>query len=623
MQAETKVTDRSRWVGALLIATAVLVNRNSIGWLISADKVIASDGITTLILLGQAIAFSAGLLLIMRPNVWAVVASIGGLLSGLIGVIAVVGIIGTLGWLISPPTDFRYWTYPEFSCSPDDEFCNTAESAGLKDVIRYGKGTAFADIDGDGWVDLYAGDAEARLHDDYGVSAFYLNNGDGTFRPVDLGIADKDLHTNWNGSFADFDNDGDQDLVMAGGGYAGFGRLALYENRMQDGEGMVAVTESSGLEAENAGRQRWWGLSWADYDGDRHLDFAVSRLYAPALLFHNNGDGTFTNVTEQMGIESTDISERDGKNVVWVDYDNDGDLDVYFAGIQSHNFFENLEGKYFIDVTEKVFAGLIPENRFYTKGAPVVFAAAAADFDQDGDEDIYLGRQIEQELLLINDGSGKFTAGGTDIGLDTVLRAKNSRVLIENTMGLGVGDLQDDGWPDVIVGSGDPVRADMDVIFCNRGGRFERCTELLRANGDGEFRTRTHGVAFADVNQDGATDVFQNLGGHSPWDVKSGIDSRERSALFVRNKPSGFNTATLLFEGTKSNRDGIGARVRVTGDGVHYYTVRSTQAFQSQNDSAMIVTLGAADQGEVEVRWPSGEVTVVGVKAGDRLEIRE
>jgi len=190
-------------------------------------------------------------------------------------------------------------------------------------------------------------------------------------------------------------------------------------------------------------------------------------------------------------------------------------------------------------------------------------------------------------------------------------------------MGLGVGDLLDDGWPDVIVGSGDPVRAGEDVVFCNQGGRFERCTELLRGNADGPFMTRTHGVAFGDVNRDGRTDVFQNLGGHAPWDQKSGIDSREESALFVANADANRKTATLTLAGTVSNRDAIGARVRVAADETHYYTVRSTQAFQSQNERALLIALGQSDAADIEISWPSGVISTASVTAGERVTVRE
>ena len=613
-----------RAAGALLLLAAVFLNVSSIGWLLTADQSIDSATVRRLIMAGQFALAAAGIALLVRPVLFPWLAGLHVLVAGIAGVLAVIGMIAGLGTRVAPPLDTRYWTYPEFECSADDAFCNRAAEAGLRDVMRYGKGAAFADIDGDGFVDLFAADAEPRLRDDWGVSSVYLNNGDGSFRPVDIGLRSEDLKSNWTGSFADMDNDGDQDLALVSGGYAGTGRLSLYENRMQDEGVFVPVTLEAGLEAENTSEFRWWGVAWADYDGDGYLDLAVSRVYAPALLFHNEGDGTFTNVTERMGVKTTRARDRDGKNIVWFDYDNDGDLDLYLAGIHAHNLFENLEGKYLLDVTERVFTGLIPENWIYEKGSPVIFAAAAADFDQDGREDLYLGRQVEQELVLYNQGGGSFRAAGTEVGVDTALIAKNSsKPNFENTMGLGVGDLQDDGWPDVIIGSGDPVRAADDVVFCNRGGVFERCTELLRGNADGPFMTRTHGIAFADVNRDGRTDVFQNLGGHAPWDQKSGIDSREESALFVANDEPGGNTAAVMLEGTRSNRDAIGARVRVDADRTYHYTVRSTQAFQSQNARELLIALGDSDAADLEITWPGGAVSSASVAAGDRITLVE
>ena len=615
----------ARVLGGILILAGGLSSSEALSWLLVNDQTIDLPVANVLIFVLQIVMVVAGCIFIFWPQLLSAFIEFKVILLGAVTTLMFIGLVGTLGLLMAPKIDYLLPTMPDFSCSKEDAFCNQTAAAGLKDVKRYGKGAAFADFNSDGWVDLFVADAERRLREnDWGISSFYLNNGDGTFRAVDLGIDPDDLLSSWNASFADMDNDGDPDLALASGGYAGYSKFSIYENRIQETGKFVSVTDAAGFSALNDKPYRWWGLSWADYDNDGLLDLAISRAYGPVKLFHNDGNNNFSDVTRLMGITTPRPWYRDGKNIVWFDFDNDGDQDLYFAGIEAHMFFENIEGTSFNDITEKVFANVFPENRFYSNEFPVVFAAAAADFDQDGDEDLYLGRQMEQDLVLFNDGSGVFTAEGVAVGIDVNIFRKGDRSIdFENTMGLGVGDIFDDGWPDIIIGSGDPKRADKDVVFCNKGGVFERCTEVLRGNADQPFRTRTHGVVFADVNQDGATDIFQSLGGDNWWDRKLGIDSREYGALFVRNRPFNLKTATLLLEGTKSNRDAIGARIRVVADETHYYTVRSTQAFQSQNSKQVIVALGRSDSAVVEITWPSGATTQLTVTAGERKVVKE
>jgi hypothetical protein len=623
VSSDTSITI-ARVIAVLLIVASLLLNGSALGWLIAGDKVFSSAELLLAIRIAQGLLALAGIVILMMPAFLANRPLLKKLAVVFVGIALVAGLIGNLGLRNAPIIDYRVSTYPLFECAAADAFCNTAPAAGLTDEIRYGKGTAFADIDGDGWVDLFAADAEPRDNEDWGVSDFYLNNGDGTFRNADIGVSDDDLLSSWTGSFADIDNDGDQDLILVGGGYAGSGRIALYENRMQEEGKFISITDAAGFKELHDELYRWWGVSWADFNKDGYLDLAVSRVYGDALLFKNNGNNTFTDVTEKMGIKTPMARERDGKNIVWFDYDLDGDADLYYAGIFGHMFFENLEGKFFLDVTDKVFAGLLPQNWLWPEGIPVVFSAAAVDINQDGADDLYLGRQAEQDLVLFNDGTGRFQAKGQEIGIDANLTAKNNEIdSFENTMGLGVGDLFDDGWPDIIIGSGDPVRADEDIIYCNRQGTFERCTEVLRDNADGPFRTRTHGVVFADINHDGALDVFQNLGGHAPWDLKSGIDSRERSALFVANAANGNNTATVLLEGGSSNRDAIGARIKAVAQETHYYWVRSTQAFQSQNERSIIISMGQADAAELEIVWPDGETSKASISVGSRVLLKQ
>lgn len=621
MTAE-KSTTFARIVALALLLAGILLDKDVVGYVVSPDK---SSVLATAILALQGVLLAGGVLLLLTPGFLPKRAA----LRGLTAVVAFGALLftvgGRVGLLLAPPVDYRYFTYPSFTCEPQDPFCNRAEEAGLRGLARYGKGVALVDMNNDGWLDLFLADAEPRDNEDWGVSDVYLNNGDGSFTLTDVGFAEDDLLSSWTASFADIDNDGDQDAILTGGGYAGTGWLALYENRMNEAEGrFVSITDSSGIGAQNNREHRWWGAGWADYDGDGYLDLAVSRVDATVRLLHNNGDMTFTDVTDAMEIVTYRPRRRDGKNIVWFDYDYDGDMDLYYAGIGAHMFYENVDGTAFKEVTSEVFDGVLPENWAYPKGDPVVFSAAAVDINQDGWDDLYLGRQIEQDVVLFNDGKGNFTAQGAEIGIDANLTYKmNESVPFENTMGLGIGDLGDDGWPDILIGVGDPIRADADIVYCNKAGRFERCTELLTGNAAGEFRQRTHGIATGDIDRDGHTDVVKNLGGHAPWDVGSGIDSREEAALYIAQPQQAVNTANILLEGVRTNRDAIGARIKVTGDATHYYTVRSTQAFQSQNERAQLVTLGQAEAAEVEITWPDGEVTRATIAAGDRVLIRQ
>lgn len=517
-------------------------------------------------------------------------------------------------------------TFPGFDCDTGMAYCNQAKEANLLAVDRYGRGAAFADIDGDGWDDLFLADCDNRwAGEDYGVSAFFLNQRDGTFRytpATELGIDDWDLAFNWSGSFADYDNDGDPDLLLANGGYSGAGTLALYENRLDQDEGFVSVTVSSRIGSAETMPASWWGSSWADYDNDGWLDVVVTRTKGRALVFHNEGDGTFTEVGAALGRV---VHMEDGKNPVWIDYDGDGDPDLYLAGMWQHAFYRN-DGGVFVDVTDEVFAEAFPYPRA-VNDAPVVFAAAAGDFNQDGVDDLYLGRFELQDVVLLGNRKGGFSQHSTDWGLTTATRSwPDYSVAFENTMGLGVGDLFDDGYPDVLIGTGNPSRAAQDLVFCNKADNsFRRCTdEVTRAGVDEIWRTRSHGTVFSDFDHDGDTDFVINLGGHPGFDAEhGGRISPEWPALFVNQQGPAGHSATVTLEGTSSNRDAIGARIRVDGSRTLHYVIRSMQAFQSQNSRDQTLNLGSKRSARIEITWPSGNAQVLTIHAGDRLVVRE
>jgi hypothetical protein len=520
-------------------------------------------------------------------------------------------------------------TQPLFTCAASDVLCNDAVGAGLAGTLSFGRGAAFVDLDGDGDDDLFAADTDARLDPSgtYGISRFYENQGDGTFVEIDPGVDPADLRATWVGSFADYDNDGDPDVLFANGGYSAQSGLAFYRNDMSEGNGFVAMTDDVGVGIANAQAQRWWGVSWADYDNDGLLDVAITRTDGRPLVMRNDGNGRLVEETVAAGIDFDFQPGDDVKNPVWIDFDRDGDPDLYVAGLKKHAFYENVGPSAFVDITDRIFAQPFPPNVNFGADQPVVFAAAAEDFDQDGWDDLYLGRWNEQDLVLFNDGAGSFTPLGPSIGLDALdTTPLDTSRAFENTMGLGVGDLFDDGYPDVYVGSGNPLRADVDLLYCNEPpGVFARCTGLLASTAVSAHRTRGHGTVFSDIDQDGDTDMFVNLGGHPEFDVAHGKVTREENALW-RSQPSPAPaTATVTLEGTESNRDAIGARLRIetdTGD-VFYRVVRSTQGFQSQNSQAITVPLGSGTTATVDVTWPSGGATRVVVAVGDRVHVVE
>ncbi|MFT5843823.1 MAG: hypothetical protein ACI80L_002625 [Pseudohongiellaceae bacterium] len=563
-----------------------------------------------------------------------------------------IGLTLPLGTLMAQTTSLPNNTsLPENNASHTDRYDQVADARGLDNVVGYGRGASFADIDGDGDDDLFVADTDGRLFGaPYGLSMIYVNDGSGGFTPGEFNLDPADFHGTWVGSFADYDNDGDPDLMVGNGGFTNRSSLVLLENRIDQRQGFVNVTRAAGLESSNAvrGKNSWWGVSWADYDNDGWLDVVATRVQGRPLLFHNDGDGAFSEQGEALGLG--EATQNNGKNPVWIDYDEDGDQDLYLSGIGSHAFYRNDLGKFF-DVTEEVFVEAL-EGR---SGRPAVFATATADFDQDGHEDIYLGRWDSQDYIYFGNGAGQFDRVGKEAGLDTInqiqlspndtnplgsegaparrearlngLKGEEEAGILpyENTMGLGVGDFYDDGFPDIVIGTGDPGFTGADIFLCNLGQRrFERCTDQFIDPDSDHIMTRGHGAVFADIDHDGFTDFFLNLGGHPPFDFAQKIESRETNKLFVRQTEATANAAWLTLSGTNSNRDAIGARVRYgEGDQARYHYLRSTQGFQSQNSMTLLLQLGDQQSVPVIIDWPSGSSTKLTISSGERRNVVE
>lgn len=523
------------------------------------------------------------------------------------------------------------WSNDATAQAPDkDQYVESSDAAGLGDVAGYGRGVAFVDINSDGFDDLFVTDTDDRHRtNDFGVSQMYLNQQDGTFAAVDIGISPDDLIGTWVGSFADYDRDGDPDLLILNGGYTMASSLVFYENRMSTDNRFVNVTSASGIDGSTTGLNdsSWWGAAWADYDNDGWLDVVITRINSSALLLHNEGDKTFAEAGMALGINLENM--LDAKNPVWFDFDEDGDQDLYIAGMGVHVFYENRvnAGLGFTDITD-----LLGLNSL-TGDPPTVFAAITADFDQDGHEDLYLGRWGYQDHVLFSDGKGNLLALGPEAGLDAIADDP-SRPWgsyrgdpAENTMGLGVGDLHDDGYPDLLIGTGAPSYTGADLAYCNNGNRsFSRCMDLLVDQDDSHRQTRAHGVAFADVNRDGYTDFYWNLGGHPPYDgLSSESETRETNKFYVRDTSEGSSSAWVTLQGTTSNIEAIGSRVEVTYENneKRYYFIHSTTGFQSQNSKELLIPLFGFDQARIEITWSKGNKSQHVITSGERHKIIE
>jgi hypothetical protein len=493
------------------------------------------------------------------------------------------------------------------------ELVDRARDAGLADAPGYGKAVSLVDVNGDGWEDVWDSNTNQRppSPEHPSVPRFYLNQKDGRFEPYDLGIDPDDLEFTWGAAWADFDNDGDPDLLLGSGGFLGDGSLALYENRWKEEQKLVKLP--AGI---TAAKRQWWGVSWADYDNDGCADFAAIPRESRAWIYRNNCDKTFSDVSAKLGVV---VKFKDGKNPVWFDFDNDGDQDLYLGASRHHKLYRNDGDAGFVDITSR-----LGDFEPY----PLAFASVSADFNHDGNLDLYLGRQMDQDVIAFGAGDGTFARAGEEIGIATKVRPDRS----ENTMGLGLGDVDNDGYLDILIGTGSPDQQQVDLVFCSRpdpdgefGVEFHPCGDFAK---EGHGKIQTHGIAVGDLDQDGSNDVVFNLGGAAGWDAANGADSRGMNTYYTR-KGGNRETAQFRLEGVESNRDALGARIRVTvsPEGkppqVFHYSVRSAEGFQSQNSSWQLVNLMGTEQAAVEVRWPSGRVSQHAIRVGAREIFRE
>ena len=496
------------------------------------------------------------------------------------------------------------WVIPPAAFASDYDighFTDIAPNLGL-DVTDLAGGVVADDFDNDGLIDL--------LVSSWGMDGplrFYRNNGDGTFteRTHEAGL-DGEVGA-LNMIQADYDNDGFVDVLMLRGGWLakeGHFPVSLLRN---NGDGTFTdVTEAAGLLRLRPTQT----ATWFDYDNDGWLDLFIGNESTegdpnPCELYHNNHDGTFTEVAAQCGVAVVGYV----KGVTSGDYNNDGRPDLYLSLRDAKNILFRNDGRgtgtngwKFTNVTEQAGVGE-PTYSF-----PTWFF----DYDNDGLLDIFVaGYSItnvgdicadylglpnggEKARLFHNRGDGTFEDVTKSAHLNKVLQA----------MGSNFGDLDNDGYLDFYLGTGDPNLATIvpNRMFRNAEGRFFQ--DITTSGGFGHLQ-KGHGVAFADFNNDGNQDVYEVMGG-----AYSG-DAFQR--VLYENPGHTNHWIKLKLEGVQSNRSAIGARIKITIDEngrsrAIYKTVNSGGSFGA-NPLRQEIGLGQAQKiVATEIRWPSGKI---------------
>jgi enediyne biosynthesis protein E4 len=489
-------------------------------------------------------------------------------------------------------------------------------------------GVAVFDYDNDGNLDIFftnGADIETlrKTAPEYS-NRLFRNNGDGTFSDVTgkAGLAG----TGYDNavSVGDYDNDGFEDLFVAG-----LHRNTLYHN---NGDGTFAdVTEKAGLGHPDRQFGPLWstGAAWVDVNNDGLLDLFIvnylswdvhkepdckygnraeychPKFYKPLpnQLFINNGNGTFTDVSAKSGIRS---HLGKGMGVAIADYDGDGLSDIFVSNDKLFNFlFHNRGNGRFEEVATDAGVAL-PESGRAISGMGVDFR----DLNNDGWPDIALvALQSETFPIYQNDGHGAFTD----------VTAKSGMALLSNPMSgysTNIADFDNDGWKDIFVSRGDvqsPLMAEVhpieqhNTIFRSLSGTA--WSALTEEAGFGAQPPRRHrGAAVGDFNHDGKLDL-----------VVTALSAP--AELWINDSPNSNHWLELALEGTKSNRDAIGARIRVVcGGQAQFNHVTTASGYASSSAGPVHFGLDAAKVAEeIEIRWPSGTVQKLKNVQGDRI----
>jgi hypothetical protein len=479
--------------------------------------------------------------------------------DGLLDIFLVNG--GRVSSAMQPPENFgrhdpRYWNRL-YRQNKDGSFTDVTRQAGLANAGdgNYGMGVAVGDYDNDGYPDLFV--------TNYGKNILYRNNGDGTFTDVTTKAGVAGGGWSVSAGFFDYDNDGKLDLFVT--------------------------------------RYMEWDTKHSKDCGGNYHTYCPPEEFpsTTCILYHNNGDGTFTDVSKSSG-----IAAKKGRalGMAFADYDGDGFTDIFVAndGMQQYLYHNNRNGT-FTEVGLEAGVALSQDGRRLS-GMGTVFQ----DYDNDGRPDVIV-TELPREIYGVyhNDGDGSFTYRSLETGLGLLSSGSSG-------WGVGLEDFHNNGVKDLFVAQGhvldnvekiDPSLhyLELPLLAAYRDGRFERI------DSGATTPAAARGAAFGDLNNDGWQDaVVTALGSHPQ--------------VFM-NRGGKLHWLVITLRGTRSNRDGFGAQVQVNGQ-TRFAT--SAGSYLSANDKRLHFGLGTEEKAKIEIVWPSGiHQTLNDVHADQFLEVRE
>jgi tetratricopeptide (TPR) repeat protein len=487
-------------------------------------------------------------------------------------------------------------------------FIDVAPQVGIK-VFSTSGGVIIDDFENRGLFDVIV--SESFDQDPRDPLRYFHNNGDGTFSDQTERAGLSSGLGGLNIIQADYNNDGNMDFLVLRGAWVYPAPLSLYRG---NGDGTFTdVTQQAGLDHLFATQT----AAWADINNDGLLDLFVGNEKGPCHLYLNKGDGTFQDISVLAGVDRLGFI----KAVVAGDYDNDGYVDFYVTNLVGDNLLYHNNG----------------DNTFTEVGGPAgvrdpggrSFPAFFFDYDNDGWLDIFastysgsVDENVRSFLGLLpnaitlklykNKRNGTFEDVTKEVGLDKVLMP----------MGSNFGDVDNDGFLDIYLGTGNAAYSSLvpNVLFRNDEGR--RFVDITASSGTGDLH-KGHGVAFADMSNNGQQDLLTVIGGPTPGD--------KHAFRFFKNPGNSNNWISVKLVGVKTCRDAHGARIKVSVENKGraarsiYRTVGSGGSFGA-NPLEQHIGLGPqAMIRELEVWWPTSKTTQVftDISTNQFIEIKE